>query len=102
MRGQVQHWSLQLGGFVRRWSPAAMSGRRKRGSAYFAEAPELVGRGQRHREVERLREPLLPDDRITEPAHEQRVERAEIEHRLVDVEDGGVVHGRVRRGGPGE
>jgi hypothetical protein len=78
-----------------------MSDLRKRGSFNLAKAPELAGRGQRHREVERLRESLVPGDRIAEPANEQRVERAEIEHRLVDVEDHGAVHGRVRRGGPG-
>jgi hypothetical protein len=78
-----------------------MSDRRQRGSPNLAKAPELAGRGKRHCEVERLREPLFPGARIAEPAKKQRVERTEIEHRLVDVEDDSAVHGSVRREDPG-
>jgi hypothetical protein len=74
---------------------------RKRRLSDLPEAPELTSGSERHREVERLREPLFPGDRVAELSSEQRVERAEIKHRLIDVEDDGAVHTRLRKGGRG-
>jgi hypothetical protein len=51
--------------------------------------------------VKRLREPRFPGGRIAEPSSEQRVERTEIEHHLVDVEDHGAIHGGLRKEDPG-
>ena len=78
---------------------AALSDLRKRGTTDVAKVPELAGRGQRHSEVRRSREPLFPGGiGSREPANEQRLECAEIEHRLVDVEDDGTVHEEGQEG----